>query len=150
MERQFVIENTKTRERLRKLVNEMTDKELTFVIYDEGWTIAVVLAHLAFGDQRSLAFLRKWQKSGVSPEPPIDIDNINNALLPLFLAIPPRTVANFTVSSAEAIDGELEKADSELTNAMENLASGRLHRARHRKLHIDEIEVFIKAKRGRK
>jgi hypothetical protein len=150
MERQFVNENKKERERLRKLVNEMTDAELKLIVYKEGWTIAVALAHLAFGDQRSLALLHKWQKSGVTPEPPLDIDNINDALLPLFLAIPPRTVANLAVSSAAAIDGELEKADSELTNAMENLAPGRLHRARHRQRHLDEIEAFLKAKRGSK
>lgn len=150
MKRQFVIENTKERERLKKLVKSLTDEELKLVIYKEGWTIAVVLAHLAFGDQRSLAFLKKWSQSGVTPEPPIDIDNINDALLPLFLAIPPRTVANLAVFSAETLDGELEKADPELTDAMEKLAPHRLHRAKHRKMHLDEIEDFLKARRGLK
>ncbi len=62
MERQFVIENTKERERLRRLVNDMTDEELNLIIYKEGWTIAAVLAHLAFWDERRLALVQKWQQ----------------------------------------------------------------------------------------
>lgn len=128
----------------------MTDEELYLIIYKEGWTIAVVLAHLAFGDQRTLALVRKWQKNGVTREPPIDIDPINDALLPLFLAIHPRTVANLAISSAEAIDRELENADSALAESMENLAPARLHRSIHRKRHLDEIETLLREKRKSK
>ena len=127
----------------------MTDEELSLVIYKEGWTIAVVLAHLAFGDQRTLEFLKKWKQSGVTPEPSIDIHHFNDALLPLFLAIPPRVVADLAISSADTLDKELEEAEPELVNAMEELAPGRLHRATHRKMHLDEIESLLKAKRGK-
>ena len=59
MEQTYIAENKKERERLRKLVQGMTDEELKFVIYKEGWTIAVVLAHLAFWDRRRLVLMEK-------------------------------------------------------------------------------------------
>jgi hypothetical protein len=65
----------------------------------------------------------------------------NDSLLPLLLAIPPRTAANLAVSSAEAIDRELKEASSELITAIERLAEKfRLYRCIHRKLHLVQIE----------
>ena len=42
MERQYAIDNARERERLRNLVNGMTNEELTYILYDEGWTIGRV------------------------------------------------------------------------------------------------------------
>jgi len=47
MIRQFVAENARERERLRNLINETTDEELTLALNVEGWTVAVALAHMA-------------------------------------------------------------------------------------------------------
>ena len=52
MDRSYVMKNTKSRERLHRLVNDISDSELKLVIYKEGWTIAAALAHLAFWDER--------------------------------------------------------------------------------------------------
>jgi hypothetical protein len=150
MERTFVIENARERERLKKLVQSLTDEELRLVIYQEGWTIAVILVHLAFGDQRTLTFLKKWRKDGVTRELPGDINNINDALLNLFLAIPPRKAADLAISSAETIDRELEAADAVLTDAIAKHAPNRLNRSIHRKMHVDEIEAFLETKRNKK
>lgn len=148
MERQFVTENRKERERLKKLVNSLTDEELKLVIYKEGWTIAVALAHLAFWDQRALTLLRRWKKSGVAPSPS-DTDVTNNALLPLFLAIPPRIASNMALSSADAADREAEGVSPKLRKVIEGLNEPyRLNRSIHRKMHLDEIEAFLKARRG--
>ncbi|MGP8079786.1 MAG: DinB family protein [Dehalococcoidales bacterium] len=87
MERTYVDENNRERERLRKLISRITDEELTLILYQEGWTIAVALTHLAFWDQRRLITLRKWEKQGVSPSLIDDNlgDIINDSLLPFFL-----------------------------------------------------------------
>jgi len=147
MDRQFVIENAQETERLRALVSRITDKELSFAIEGE-WTIAVALAHLAFWDQRALVLVRKWGKSGVVASP-ADVDTINDALLPLCLAIPPRSAANLAVSSAEAIDRELEEVSNELISQIERLGSGvQLDRSKHRKTHLDEIESRLKNRPG--
>jgi hypothetical protein len=90
--------------------------------------------------------IRKWDREGVAPSA-IDIDVTNDSLLPLLLAIPPRTAAELAVSAAEAIDRELEEASSELIAAIEKLGEKfRLYRCIHRKLHLDEIEELLKSK----
>ena len=145
MERPFVVENAKERERLRSLVERLTDKELSLPL-GNGWTIAVALAHLSFWDQRILFLMRKWKKSGVEPSS-VDIDVTNDSLLSLWLAIPPRKAANLAISSAEAIDRELEEASSDFITEIEGLGEKfRLYRSIHRKLHLDQIEDFLKIK----
>ena len=143
MERSFVEENAKERERLRALVERLTDKELSLTL-ENGWTIAVAFAHLAFWDQRSLILMRKWKTDGVAPSP-IDMDVTNDSLLPLWLALEPRIAANLAVSSAEAIDREIEESPPEFIAAIENLGERfRLYRSDHRKQHLDQIEELLK------
>lgn len=145
MERPFVAENAKERERLRSLVEHLTDKELSLPLGDD-WTIAVTLAHLSFWDQRILFLMRKWKKGGVEPSS-IDIDVTNDSLLSLWLALPPRKAANLAISSAEAIDRELEEASSDFITEIEGLGENfRLYRSIHRKLHLDQIEEVLNSK----
>jgi len=144
MDRPFVAENTKERERLISLVGSLTDEELSLPLGDD-WTIAVALAHLSFWDQRSLCLVRKWKESGVVEPSPIDIDITNDSLLPIWRAIPPRAAANLAISSAEEIDRELEEASSDLITRIASLGEKfRLYRSIHRKLHVDEIESVLK------
>ena len=146
MDRPFVAENTKERERLSALVGRLTDKELSLPLEDD-WTIAVALAHLSFWDQRSLILVRKWKKSGIVEPSPIDIDITNDSLLSIWLAIPPRAAANLAVSSAEEIDRELEEASSDLITKIESLGEKfRLYRSIHRKLHVDQIVKLLNSR----
>jgi hypothetical protein len=143
MERPFVIENSRERERLKSLVNSLTDAQLSQPI-DKNWTIAVALAHLAFWDQRSLSLMRKWASMGTSPEP-IDIELTNECLLPLWRALPPRAAAELAVSAAKAVDCALEEAPSSLISEIERMGDRfRLYRSEHRKMHLDEIEAVLK------
>jgi len=145
MDRPFVEENAKERERLRSLVGRLTDKELILPMKD-GWTIAAALAHLAFWDQRSLILMQKWKTDGVAPSP-IDMDVTNDSLLPLWLALEPRVAANLAVSSADAIDREIEESPPEFIAAIETLGERfRLYRSDHRKQHLDHIEELLKNK----
>ena len=145
MDRPFVNENAKERKRLRSLVERLTEEELNLPLGDD-WTIAVALAHLSFWDQRSLYLMRKWRKSGVEPSP-IDIETTNDSLLSQWMAIPPRSAANLSISSAEAIGRELEEAPSELIEEIENLGEKfRLYRSIHRKEHLDQIEKCLNNK----
>lgn len=151
MERQFVTKNNRERERLRKLVNEITDEELNLVIYKEGWTVAVVFAHLAFWDERRRRLVLKWKKEGVKAEPGISTDIINDTLLPLLLGIPPRKAAELAVLTANALDNELGELPAEMITAIELLeVPHALDRSIHRKMHLDEIEAFLTARRSRK
>ena len=150
MDKPWVKENNRERERLRKLVENISDSELKLVIYKEGWTIAVALAHLAFWDERRRVMLKIWKQKGVAQSPYVE-DIVNDALIPLTLAIPPRKAAELAVTTAEALDKELEELSPEMITAIEALKeSNALNRGAHRKMHLDEIEALLKAKRSRK
>jgi hypothetical protein len=146
MEKQYIIDNARESERLKKLVKSLTEEELKLVIYKEGWTIAVALAHVAFWDQYALALLKTWEKDGVSLSHQ-EWDNINDAMLPLALAIPPRMAAELAVSSADAVDQYIQQLTPEFIRSVEKLNEPfRLNRMNNRKTHIDEIEAFLKSK----
>jgi hypothetical protein len=147
MERTFVQENARELKRMRAIINGLTDEELNLHLY-AGWTISVALAHLAFWDQRSLVLIRKWRNSGISPSP-IEIDVVNDSLVPLFLALPPRISAKMAVSCAEAIDSELEELPEAFILELTALKdTHRLNRHIHRKMHLDEIEATLASKRN--
>ena len=146
----YILENNRERERLRRLVNGITDTELTLVIYQEGWTIASMLAHLAFWDKYRLELMKKWQRQGVSPTV-IDDDLLNDTLLPFFLELPPRKAADMALAMAEKIDSELEHLSPDMTNAIMSLGERHaLNRSIHRKMHLDEIETLLKTSREKK
>ncbi|MGA9048049.1 MAG: maleylpyruvate isomerase N-terminal domain-containing protein [Dehalococcoidia bacterium] len=149
MIRQFVAENARERERLRNLVNKITDEELMLTLNIEGWTVAAALAHLAFWDDRRLVLVRKWKTQGITTSP-IDADITNDALVRLLLAIPPRKAANLSILASEALDKELEEASPDLIAAIEALGdSHALNRSIHRKMHLDEIEALLRTKGSR-
>jgi len=144
MERAFIQENAKERERLRALVSRLTDDELRLPLGD-GWTIAAALAHLAFWDQRSLVLTRNWKRTGVLNVDDANLDVTNDALLPLCLAMAPRAAADLAIASAEAIDHEIEEAPAEFIAAMEKAGlRWRLYRSVHRETHLGQIEEFLR------
>jgi uncharacterized damage-inducible protein DinB len=142
------VENTRTRERLGALVGRLDDGELARPM-PGGWTVAAVLAHLAFWDQRVLAILEEWERRGASAPPrPLDeaaVDWINDAKKPLCLALAPRRAAELAVSVAGAVDGKVAALSDQLVAA--NVAAGNpvnLWRGQHRREHLDEIEAALR------
>lgn len=147
MEHPFVAENAQERTRLRALVGRLNDQDFAVKV-GGGWTVAVTLAHMAFWDQLALVRTRRWKESGVSSSA-LDLDLINDALLPLFLAMPPRTAASLAIAAAEAIDRELQQLSPEMVDDIQ-VSGGRfrLFRSEHRRRHLDQIESALKARRA--
>ena len=89
MDRSYIAENEAERERLKGLLQRLSDEELSRPM-PAGWTVAAVLAHMAFWDARALSLMDKWAR-GVVPSAadyePEDIDWINDASKPLCLAL---------------------------------------------------------------
>lgn len=145
--------NDASRDRLKKLVDGISDKELELVIYQEGWTIAVVLGHLAFWDQRRCELAKRWRKNDIrkSDVTELDMHTINDALIAVFKAMPARNVANLAVSAAAAVDNELAGLTPAQEAEVEKLGDRyALDRALHRIIHLDEIDVLLAAERGEK
>lgn len=144
----FVAENSRERARLEKLVGRLTDAQLAHPL-PAGWTVASVLAHVAFWDQRALILLERWQQAGPAAVPQdmrdADVDWINDATKPLALALPPRRAAELTVAIAQAIDRKIEQLPDEFVT--HNAAAGNpvnLLRAEHRREHLGEIEAALR------
>jgi hypothetical protein len=143
MEPSCIEENARERERLRWLTEGLSDAQLSARLGTD-WTVAVALAHLAFWDQRSLVLIRKWKQSGVVEPVPVNIEVLNDALLPLWLALPPREASRLALECAEAVDGELAQTDADLIAEMERIeGKSRVYRSIHRKMHLDEIEALL-------
>lgn len=147
-DRSFVAQNTVQRDRLRALVGRASDDELRTPM-PAGWTVAAVLAHLAFWDQRIVVLVDAWERAGVGAVPRTgshdDVDWINDAGKPQCLALAPRAAAQLALVAAEAADGKVAGLKDEFLAA--NLAAGSpliVVRANHRKEHLDEIERALK------
>jgi hypothetical protein len=142
VDRSHVADNDTERARLVAFVAGRSDADLARAM-PAGWTVAAVLAHLAFWDQRALVLLEQWDKTGRVPpaNDGVDVDWINDAAKPMFLALPPRRAAELALSIAQAVDAKVAALSDDLV--ARNAAAGTrvaLSRATHRREHLDEIE----------
>jgi hypothetical protein len=104
------------------------------------------------GIQRIIALIEAWRKAGVGT-PPKDVDEsqvdwINDATKPLLLAVAPRRAAELTLSLsiAETTDRMLAELPEDFLAANGKAGSPvNVHRAEHRREHIDEIETALKS-----
>ena len=140
-------QNTESRRRLEKLVQGLSEQDLARST-DYGWTVAALLAHLAFWDQRVLVILRRWKQEGFDPSP-IDAMAVNDSLRVICHALEPRTAIELCLSSAAAVDSELETLTPEMVKQMEEHAAAtdtqfRMNRALHRDGHLNDIEALVK------
>ena len=146
VDRNFVSENDTERARLRALVARLSDADLARPL-PAGWTVAAVLGHLAFWDQRILVLLDAWQQNGIAASPlhEADTDWINDAGKPFLLALPPRQLAALAVTIAEAVDRRVATLPDDLVTR--NASAGSpvsLRRSEHRREHLDEIESALR------
>jgi hypothetical protein len=146
-DRSYVAENEASLARMRSLVESMSDDELAEPM-PADWTVAGVLAHLAFWDQRVTTLVDRWgpDGNGTPPNSPGSyeeeaVDWINDAAKPMILALPPRVAAQVAVDAAAAADARVAGLSDELL--AENEGTGLYinpDRSDHRSEHLDEIE----------
>jgi hypothetical protein len=149
-DRTYIDANKRESERLRALVEGLDDDALGATVNDY-WTVAGVLAHLAFWDTRVLLLADKVDRG--EPFGPSDAepegDWLNDAMRPFMHAIPPRAAALLALQIAERTDAR-----------MVELPLGRLWprdpdsplypvRADHRREHLDEVEAALRTRGDR-
>lgn len=145
LDRSYVEQNTRERERLRTLIARLGDGELRGPV-NEYWTVAGVLGHIAFWDARALVLAEKLER-GVPFSPsdaePEDVDWINDATRPLIHAIAPREVAELALRLAEETDRRV--ASIALAALWPNDPGSPLNplRASHRAEHLDQIDAAL-------
>ncbi len=134
--------NRASANRIRQLAARLSDDELSRRV-GEHWTVAVVLAHLAWWDRRILLVLERAEREGklVIPEPDVIANDIS---LPLLAAIPPREAARIAVETAETLDRRLESSSPALLEGLYAHNPRWVERARHRTEHLDEAEAALR------
>lgn len=148
IDRSFVEQNARERDRLRSLVSRLTDAELEGSV-NEHWTVAGVLGHIAFWDGRALFLTGKLVEGTPftsSDDEPEDVDWINDASRPLIHAVPPRQLAELAVRVAEETDAAVAALSPELvarTYPADPTSPLNVVRAHHRAQHLDEIEAAL-------
>jgi hypothetical protein len=146
VDRSYIARNDTERTRLRALVARLSDTDLARSL-PAGWTVAGVLAHLAFWDQRALALLERDLPSMSAAAPGLrdeDVDWINDAAKPLCLALAPRRAADLAVAIAEEVDRRVAALSEDFITR--NAAAGgpvNLDRAEHRREHLKEIDQHL-------
>jgi Mycothiol maleylpyruvate isomerase N-terminal domain len=138
----FIPENDASRVRLEAFIPSLSTDDYSQSNAD-GWTVAALLAHLAFWDNRMLVLLRRWQEHGVD-ESPVDPNMINDSLRPLCLALEPRAAADLCLASAKTTDAELAAIPPELYAEIQASPNHyRFNRSLHRNDHLNEIERIL-------
>ena len=97
----YLAGNAKSLDNLRALLQRLSDADLKADL-GEGWTVSAMLGHLAFYDFRIAALAAHWRQSGAVTPSALDADILNVALLPVWLAVPPRHAIELALEAAEA------------------------------------------------
>jgi DinB superfamily len=141
----YVEENDRERARLASLVARLDANDLARRVNDE-WTVAGVLAHVAFWDGRNLFLAHKLARGepfSPSDEEPQDVTWINDAGRPLLLAIEAQVAARLALQIAEETDAMLATLPAERMYPVDPTSLVNPFRAPHRAEHLDEIEAMF-------
>ena len=146
-DRPYIAENTRQRERLRTLVENLDDDALKAPV-NESWTVAGVLGHIAYWDIRVLVLAEKidrgepWVAGDAEPEG----DWLNDTTRPLIHAIAPREAAQLAVRIAEETDALVAKLPLDRMWPGDPDSPINAARGEHRGEHLDEIDIALRAR----
>ncbi len=134
----WIERNRTATNRIRTLANGLNDSDLQKPV-GEHWTVAILLAHLAFWDRRVLFVLDQTEQEGKLLEHQADI-YVNDYVLPLLAAIPPRAAARLAIETAEALDRRLASFPPGLLDDVAAYNQRWVDRSLHRNEHLDEAD----------
>ncbi len=144
MDMSIIEANTVSRNRLEAFINRLSDTDLALPV-GADWTVAAALMHLVFYDRRAIVMLERIAAGGPE-ESAIDVQMVNDAMLPLLLAAPPRDAARICLETARTVDRMIEQVTSEQVATV--LRAGirsevNVDRGDHRNEHLDELERVV-------
>jgi DinB family protein len=138
-----VAANQRSLERLRQLVARLDEQALATSM-GEGWTVATGLYHLGYWDRFVAA---RWHHAAeVGAASPVAFEKhvselMNQALTPIWAALPPGPAGAVALEAAEACDALVASLSPE--SVADTHAVGRpkmVDRSHHRDQHLDQIE----------
>jgi hypothetical protein len=139
--------NSRNREQTERLkaMHQWSDETLAHRV-GEHWTVGVALAHIAYWDSRTLAVLelsarhdlpRAWWSA-------VEAGAVNDARLPIWLAVPPREALRQAIQTAEALDRVIDELPARILEAVMTERARSLDRSLHRAEHLDEVDRAVK------
>jgi hypothetical protein len=138
MDKEIVKRNKASQEAMKKLAEHLTNKELEHHL-PNGWTVAVMFAHLAFWDKQRCELLKAWQKKGLSSFS-YDADVFNAAMLPFWETLEPRLAVQMAIENAAEVDALIEKLPDDFVAKIRKLPDAPdLERANHRLHHLKQL-----------
>jgi hypothetical protein len=146
-DRAYIEANDRERERLRALVERLDEGALSAQL-NEFWTVAAVLAHMAYWDSRFMVLAEKidrgepWVAGDAEPEG----DWLNDSTRPLLHAIAPRAAADLALRMAEETDARAATLPLDRLWPGDPTSPITPDRADHRGEHLDEIEAALGAR----
>jgi hypothetical protein len=138
--------NRKSTQRMREIVNGLSEEELSQNVGDD-WPIFLILAHLAFWDQRVIHVIEMGRKNNVVNAPLFDLQ-LNDILAPILRAIPPAEAAKMAINVAGSVDQLLEECAPEFIDEMMKVNNRLVDRSLHRNGHLDDIAAILKSHNG--
>jgi uncharacterized damage-inducible protein DinB len=142
--------NRASRERLRALVEGLSEADLALPLGDGAWTVGATLAHLAYYDTRVASTLetsvrhnlpRFWWNGE-------EANAVNEARTPGWRAMPGQEAVRQVLAAAEVVDAVVASLPPEVAAAVAQERPSALERAGHRAAHLDEIEQGLRAGTG--
>lgn len=144
MSEEHIARNRSDRERLRAFIARLRADDWGRSLAD-GWTPAAVLGHLAFWDRFVLARWRRFARDGaLTTLPDEHLDLINEAALPLWLALPGDQAATLALAAVEEVDLAIEALPPSAVELA--VATGRpamVDRSLHRREHLEALERIV-------
>lgn len=142
IDRSYVDLNRASLDRMRAFVEGASDEDLRTTM-PAGWTVAAVLGHLAFWDERVTVILGMLEQ-GVKPSPYDEqaVDWINDTSKRFLLAMEPRALANLSLEIGNATDERLAGLSDDALLEVTQLWCTQ-ERWRDRTEHLDEIDQAL-------
>ncbi len=125
---------------LRALVGRLSDADLARPL-GGGWTVATALGHLAVWDMRAATMADRWTRDNRVSGVNIDDEGVNEAVEPLLLVTPGRSLATIALAAAAAANTAIGRLPADLlARALAHDAVFNAARHEHRREHIEQIE----------
>lgn len=144
MDPEITRKNAESRERLLALVENLDEQTLGQQVDDE-WTIAAMLAHVAFWDQLCVIRWNAYVDGGALADVPMTLIHfINAANLPTWRALPGRTAIDVLRKAMEENDARVASLpDAAVHDAVAGGFGFMVDRTTHRDEHATEIAALL-------
>jgi hypothetical protein len=146
-DRSYIERNRRGRERLRDLVEGLDERSLTAPV-NEYWSVAGVLAHMAWWDAYVVTFAEKidrgepWVPSDEEPEGDW-LNDTTRLVIEGLAPHAPRAAAELAMQMAERADARVAELPLDRMAPLDPASPINPVRADHRNEHLDEVAAAL-------